>query len=83
MSPDFAQSSPTLVTPWTVAHQTLLSMGFSRQEYWSGLPFSSPGGLPNPGIEPKSLTSLALVGGFLTTSASWEGHTQKRATSLN
>ena len=42
------------VTPWTIAHQTPLSMGFSRQEYWSGLPFPSPGDLPNPGIEPGS-----------------------------
>ena len=42
------------VTPWTIAHQALLSMGFSRQEYWSGLPFPSPGDLPNPGIEPGS-----------------------------
>ena len=42
------------VTPWTVAHQAPLSMGFSRQEYWSGLPFPSPGDLPNPGIEPGS-----------------------------
>ena len=41
-------------TPWTVAHQASLSMGFSRQEYWSGLPFPSPGDLPNPGIEPGS-----------------------------
>ena len=41
-------------TPWTVAHQTPLSMGFSRQEYWSGLPFPSPGDLPNPGIQPGS-----------------------------
>ena len=40
--------------PWTVAHQAPLSMGFSRQEYWSGLPCSSPGDLPNPGIEPGS-----------------------------
>ena len=40
-------------------------MGFSRQEYWSGLPFPSPGDLPNPGIEPTSLTSLALAGGSL------------------
>ena len=40
--------------PWTVAHQASLSMGFSRQEYWSGLPFPSPGGLPDPGIEPRS-----------------------------
>ena len=44
----------TLGTPWTVACQAPLSMGFSRQEYWSGLPFPSPGGLPNPGIEPWS-----------------------------
>ena len=41
-------------TPWTVAYQVPLSMGFSRQEYWSGLPFPSPGDLPNPGIEPGS-----------------------------
>ena len=41
-------------TPWTVAHQAHLSVGFSRQEYWSGLPFLSPGGLPDPGIEPRS-----------------------------
>ena len=40
--------------PWTVAHQAPLSMGFSRQEYWSGLSFPSPGGLPNPGMEPRS-----------------------------
>ena len=44
----------TLVTPWTVALQVPLSMGFSRQEYWSGLPFLSSGNLPNPGIEPRS-----------------------------
>ena len=44
------------VTPWTVAHQAPLSMGFSRQEYWSGLSFSSPGDLPNPGIEPTPPT---------------------------
>ena len=47
------------VTPWTVAHQAPLSMGFSRQEYWSGLPFPSPGDLPNPGIEPSSLALQA------------------------
>ena len=41
-------------TPWTVAHQAPPSMGFSRQEYWSVLPFPSPGALPNPGIEPRS-----------------------------
>ena len=44
------KSCPTLVTWWTVAHQTPLSMGFSRQEYWNGLPFYSPGDLPNPGL---------------------------------
>ena len=49
-----AKSCPTLATPWTVARQAPLSMGFSRQEYWSGLPFPSPGDLPNPGIEPGS-----------------------------
>ena len=52
------------VTPWTIAHQVPLSMGFSRQEYWSQLPFLSPGYLPNPGIEPMS---PALAGGFFTT----------------
>ena len=51
------------VTPWTVAHQAPLSMGFSRQEYWSGLPFPSPGNLPDPGIEPRSpaLQACALT----------------------
>ena len=48
-------------TPWTVAHQAPPSMGFSRQEYWSGLPFPSPGDLPNPGIEPRSPTLQADV----------------------
>ena len=47
------------VTPQTVAHQTPLSMGFSRQEYWSGLPFPSLGDLPNPGTEPESATLQA------------------------
>ena len=42
------------MTPWTAAYQGPLSMGFSRQDYWSGLPFPSPGDLPNPGIEPGS-----------------------------
>ena len=46
-------------TPWTVAYQASLSMGFSRQEYWSGLPFPSPGDLPSPGIEPGSPASEA------------------------
>ena len=45
---------PLFATSWTVAYQAPLSMGFSRQKYWSGLPFSSPGNLPDPGIEPRS-----------------------------
>ena len=49
-----------------------LSMGFSRQEYWSGLPFPSSGDLPNPGMAPTSLRSPGWVGGFFTTSANWE-----------
>ena len=49
-----AKSCPTLVIPWTIACQAPLSMGFFRQEYWSGLPFPSPGDLPGPGIEPRS-----------------------------
>ena len=61
-------------SPWTVAHQAPLSMGFSRQEYWSGSPFPPPGDLPNPGIEPLSVISPALAGGFFTTSAAWEAH---------
>ena len=54
-------------TPWTIACQAPLSMGFSRQEYWSGLPFPAPGDLPNPGIEPTSPVSPALAGRFFTT----------------
>ena len=45
---------PDSVSPWTVTHQAPLSMGFSRQKYWSGLPCPSPGDLPNPGIKPRS-----------------------------
>ena len=62
------------VTLWTIAHQAPLSTGFSRQEYWSGLPFPSPRDLPNPGIEPASLASLPLAGRFFATSAIWETH---------
>ena len=56
--------SDSFEIPWTVAHQALLSMGFSRQEFWSQLPSPSPGDLPDPGIK---LTSPALAGGFFTT----------------
>ena len=60
-------------TPWTVAPQPPLSMGFSRQEFWSGLPCPLPGDLPDPGIQPMPLTSPASAGGFFTT----EPHTGK------
>ena len=62
------------VTPWTVAHQAPLSTGFSRQEYWSGLPCPPPGALPYLGIKSTSLTSPALAGGFFTTNTTWEAH---------
>ena len=62
----------SFVTLWTIAHQAPLSMGFSRQEYWSGLPCPPPGELPDPGIELASLMSPALAGGFFTTSTTWE-----------
>ena len=58
----------SFATPWTVARQVSLSMEFSRQEYWSGLPCPSPGDLPNPGIRPMSLGFPALAGKFFTTS---------------
>ena len=54
-------------TPWTVARQAPLSVGFSSQEYWSGLLFPPPGDLPDPGLEPVSLVSPALAGRFFTT----------------
>ena len=66
------QSCLTLATPWAVAHQTPLSMGFSRQESWRGWPFPPPGGLPAPGIKPASLMSPALAGGVLTSRSTWE-----------
>ena len=59
-------------TLWTVVHQAPLSMGFSRQEYWSGLPCPPPGDLPDPGIKPESLTSPTFPAGFFTTSTTWE-----------
>ena len=65
-----AQSiSPTQLCgpPWTVDHQAPLSMGFPRQEYWSGLPFTSPGDLPNPGIKPTYSEFPTLTGRFFTT----------------
>ena len=61
-----AQSCPTLYNLWTAAHQAPLSLRFSRQEYWSGLPCPSQEDLPDPGIEP------ALAGRLFTTTATWE-----------
>ena len=63
-----------IVAPRTVAHQAPLSMGFSRQEYCSGVSFPTPGDLPHPLIKFVSLLSPALAGGFFTTSATWEAH---------
>ena len=57
------------LTLWTLTRQAPLYMGFSRREYWSGLPYLPPGAFPDPGVE---YTSLALAGGFLTTSTTWE-----------
>ena len=60
------------VTLWTIARQAPLSMGFSRQENWSGFPCPPPGDLPDPGIEPVTLGSSALAGEFFNASATWE-----------
>ena len=54
------------MTPWAVVHQAPLSMEFSRQEYWGGLPFPTPGDLPDPGTKPETPESTALTGGFFT-----------------
>ena len=71
-----AQSCPTLCDPWTVAYHAPLSMVYSRQEYWNGLPFLSPRDLPNPGIE---FTSPALAGGFLITQPPGKPHQYHKA----
>ena len=62
-----SHSCLTLYDPWTVAHQARLSIEISRQEYWSGLPFPTPGDPPDPGIKPISLVSPALAARFFTT----------------
>ena len=73
------QSCLTLCYPINyVAHQAPLSMGFSRQEYWSGLPCPPPGDLPDPGIKPTILMSPELAGGFLTASATWEARWEEK-----
>ena len=69
---------PTLfVTPWTVARQAPLSVGFPGQEYWSWLPFPSPGDFPDSRIKPTSLMFPALPGGFFTTSTTGEARLHK------
>ena len=75
-SPEHApcSSMSDSATPWTVAHQPPLFMGFFRQEHRSGLPCPPPGDLSNPVIEPVSLTSPALADRFFTTSTTWEAH---------
>ena len=79
------QLHPTLCTQWTVAHQASLTIGFSRQEYWSGLLCPPPGDLSDPRMEPVSLMSPVLAGGFSTTITTWEAtlsrvHTAKAIT---
>ena len=75
-------------TLWTLTHQALLSMGLSRQEYWSGLPCPPPRNLPDPRIKPMSHVSPALAGRFFTTSIIWEAlrmasrYTKRCSTSL-
>ena len=59
-------------TLWTEDCQAPLSMGFSREQYWMGLPCAPSGDFPDPGIEPASLASPALAGGFFTTSTTWK-----------
>ena len=63
---------PVFAIPMMVAHQAPLSLGLSRQEYWSGLPFPPPGHLPDSAIKPECLTSPALAAGFFATSTTWE-----------
>ena len=69
-------------SPWTIARQALLSMGFPREEHWKGLPFPPPGTLPDPGIKPKSLVSLTLAGGFFTTEPPGKGDRGQAASLL-
>ena len=77
----FCIVSDSFLTPWTIALQAPLSMGFFRPEYWSGLPFPSLGDLPYPG-EPTSLISPELAGRFFTTSTTWEAHIDLRISQI-
>ena len=71
---------PLFATPWTIAHQASLSIGFSRQECWSRLPCPPPGDLPDPGTEPTTPKSPALAGKLFTTSTTWEALEEREAT---
>ena len=66
------------VTLWIAAFQAPLSMGFSRPEYWSGLPGPPPGDLPDPGIKPMSLKSPSLAGSFSATSTTWKARSSEQ-----
>ena len=70
------------ISPWTVAHQSPLSMGFPRQEYWSRLPFPLSGYPPNPGTEPMSPMPPVVADRFITTSAIWKAQPWKRLVPL-
>ena len=70
------------VTPWTVAHQAPLSMGFSKKKYYSGLSCPPPGDLPDPGIKSESLTSPASAGGFFSTSLTLKINMEKSSSVL-
>ena len=76
------QSCLTFAILWAIAHQAPLSMGFPRQEYWSGLPFPSPGDLPTTGIEPMPPESPVLAGGFFTTEPPVKPHTEGRGVQI-
>ena len=67
----------SFATLWTIARQASVSMGFPRQEYWSGLPFPLPGHLPVPGIKTVSFMPLALAGGFFITVTAWKSEEGK------
>ena len=72
------KSCPTLMTPWTIALQSPLSMEFCRQQYWSGLPCPPLGDLPDPGIKPTSFMSPALTGVFFTIHTIWKAPLEGR-----
>ena len=79
----FSTTAPPGTLPLNISQGfqfSIINMRFSRQEYWTGVPFPPPGNLPDPGIKPGSLLSPALVGGILTTSATWEAHKCTNAT---